>query len=248
MVWAAMSGVKLLDLFSGIGGFSLAAQWVWKDKLDIVGFCEIDQYCRKVLKKNFPDTTIYNDIKTLSGFSFNNVDIITGGFPCQDISQVGRGEGIEGERSGLWSEMHRVISEVRPRFAIIENVPMLATRGGTRIINDLAKIGYDAEWQTISAKQVGAWHQRERIWIVAYANGKRLQRLVSRSQTSKRSNESVGLCNRISEQSGWNAQPRVCRVANGVSNRMDRLKGLGNAIVPQIAYYIFSKIKQMEIL
>ena len=158
----------MLDLFSGIGGFSLAAEWVWGDDLEIVAFCEIDKYCRKVLNKNFPSVPIYKDIKELDGEAFKDIDLITGGFPCQDISVAGKGAGIEGARSGLWSEMHRLISHIRPRYVIIENVPMLTVRGGTRVISDLAEIGMDAEWQIVGADDVGAWHRRKRIWIVCY--------------------------------------------------------------------------------
>ena len=158
----------MLDLFSGIGGFALAAQWCWGDELDLVGFCEIDKYAQKVLNKNFPGVTIYNDITRLDGEDFKDIDLITGGFPCQDISQAGKGAGIDGERSGLWTEMHRIISEVRPRFALIENVPMLIHRGIDRVLCDLTQIGYDCEWQIIGADEVGAWHRRKRIWICAY--------------------------------------------------------------------------------
>ena len=161
--------MRVLDLFSGIGGFALAGQWVWGDDHEIVGFCEIDKYCHKVLNKNFPGVPIYEDIQQLNGKDFNDIDLITGGFPCQDISVAGKGAGIEeGTRSGLWFEMLRIISEVRPRFALIENVPMLTIRGGTRVVADLTKIGYDAEWTIIGADDVGAWHKRKRIWIVAY--------------------------------------------------------------------------------
>jgi DNA (cytosine-5)-methyltransferase 1 len=160
--------MRILDLFSGIGGFSLAAEWVWGDELEIVGFCENEPYPQKVLKKNFPGVPIYKDIKELDGEAFKDIDLITGGFPCQDISVAGKGAGIEGARSGLWSEMHRLISHIRPRYVIIENVPMLTVRGGTRVISDLAEAGYDAEWQIVGADDVGAWHRRKRIWIVAY--------------------------------------------------------------------------------
>ena len=166
--------MRVLDLFSGIGGFALAGQWVWGDDHEIVGFCEIDKYCHKVLNKNFPGVPIYEDIQKLNGKDFKNIDLITGGFPCQDLSVAGRGKGLideetgEKTRSGLWFEMLRIISEVRPRFALIENVPMLTIRGGTRVIADLTKIGYDAEWTIIGADDVGAWHKRKRIWIVSY--------------------------------------------------------------------------------
>ena len=163
--------MRMLDLFTGIGGFSLAASWVWGNELDLAGFCEQDAYCGKVLKKNFPDVPIYPDIKELRGEWFQGIDLITGGFPCQDISVAGKGAGIDGDRSGLWSELCRIISEVRPRYALIENVPMLIHRGLERVLLDLTEIGYDAEWQVIGADDVGARHKRKRIWIVAYSQG-----------------------------------------------------------------------------
>lgn len=163
--------MRLLDLFSGIGGFALAAQKTFKEDLEIVGFCEIEDYARRVLSKNFPGVPIHEDICKMDGNNFKDIDLITGGFPCQDISISGEGKGIKnGTRSGLWFELHRIISEVRPKFALIENVPMLTRRGGTRVISDLTSIGYDCEWQVISAAEIGARHLRKRIWIVAYPN------------------------------------------------------------------------------
>ena len=131
---------KHLDLFSGIGGFALAARWAG---IETVGFCEIDKYAQKVLQKNFPGVPIYEDVNKLNGSEFKDIYLLTGGFPCQDISIAGKGAGIEGERSGLWSELFRIIGEVRPKYALIENVPALTFRGGTRVIGDLTEIGYD---------------------------------------------------------------------------------------------------------
>ena len=274
--------MRMLDLFSGIGGFALAASWVWKDELDIVGFCEIEEYAQKVLQKNFPEVPIYQDVQELKGKDFKNIDLITGGFPCQDISIAGKGAGIEGERSGLWSEMCRIISEVRPKYAIIENVPMLIHRGLERVLCDLTKIGYDCEWQIIGADDVGAWHKRKRIWIVAYSNrfrkNKQQSRIRSKSIQSIRKNPNtlrqkisnssssrrkIGLSkeryrkerdtkkfiNNSNRQRGrkakhnWTTEPSVGRGANGIPNRVDRLKGLGNAIVPQVAKLIMERIK-----
>ena len=243
--------MRLLDLFSGIGGFSLAAKWVWGENLDIVGFCEIDDYCEKVLNKNFPMVKVHKDIKELNGKKIKEIDIITGGFPCQDISCAGNGEGIEGERSGLWSEMFRIIGEIRPRFVIIENVPMLTIRGGVRVISDLAKIGYDSEWQTISAKSVGAWHKRDRIWIIAYSNSDRLQGWNIKNQEpsnkgkSKESNLEKLDCTKQWRQENLFSESLFCRKINGLSYGVDRLKGLGNAIVPQVAEVIMKRIKKL---
>lgn len=129
------------SLFSGIGGFETGAEWVG---IETLWNCEIEPFQRSILKKHFPNTKQYEDIKELSNPGY--VDIISGGFPCQDISIAGKGVGITGSRSGLWSEMHRVIREVRPRYVIIENSPMLLVRGFERVLCDLSKTGYDAEW------------------------------------------------------------------------------------------------------
>jgi len=267
--------MRMLDLFSGIGGFALAAKWVWEDEIDIVGFCEIEKYAQKVLKKNFPGVPIYEDITKLNGKDFKNIDLLTGGFPCQDISIAGKGAGLEeGKRSSLWFEMHRIIREVRPRYALIENVPMLTIRGGTRVIADLAEIGYDASWTIIGADDVGAWHRRKRIWICAYPEVKWTGE--SREPDKKKriegshKTQSYRFCEDVPdtakprlEGSGperklsrgqerlspkrsperWAVEPNVGRVAHGIPNRVDRLKGLGNAIVPQVAALIMERIK-----
>ena len=165
--------LKLLDLFSGIGGFSYAAE-------KIVGgykttqFVEIDPYCQSVLRKNFPNTPIHDDIKTFSAKQ-GQFDVFTIGFPCQDLSVAGRQRGINDEtRSGLFYESIRLLRTVRPRFALFENVRNLLSHGKgetfQEVLFQIAKAGYDAEWSVISAKDLGACHLRERIWILAYTN------------------------------------------------------------------------------
>ncbi len=308
----------MLDLFSGIGGFKLACDWVWGKESNCVGFVEIDKFCQKVLKKHWPDVPIYDDVKT---FKYDGkADLITGGFPCQDISIAGKGVGIEGNRSGLWSEFKRIISEVRPQFALIENVPALTFRGLDRVLCDLAEIGYDAEWQCISAAEVGAWHKRERIWILSYpkhntnranfrpsAEKERLQSIdrttgctgmpcgtsdkipdserntegttfgpkinegrsnhkpyngygmgdefgnsseIISNTTNKRLERQVsenkfsrGQQGLLAECDWWAVEPELGRVAHGIPNRVDRLKSIGKAIVPQVAFIIMQKIK-----
>lgn len=160
--------LTVLDLFSGIGGFSLGLEKSGGFKT--IEFCEIEPFCRKVLNKHWPGVPIHDDIRTLSrptGYA----DVICGGFPCQDLSYAGKGAGINaGTRSGLWSDYARIIGEVRPRYIIVENVAALLTRGIDRVLGDLAQIGYDAEWHCIPASAVGAPHRRDRVWIVAYPN------------------------------------------------------------------------------
>lgn len=162
--------LRLLDLFSGIGGFSLGLER--SGEFETVAFCEIDHYCRRVLAKHWPKVPRYEDIRTLDAGRLAAdgiaVDAVCGGFPCQDISEAGSGDGIEGSRSGLWREYARLIGEIRPRFVIVENVSALLGRGLSRVLGDLASIGYDAEWRSIPASVVGAPHLRERIWIVSY--------------------------------------------------------------------------------
>jgi len=271
-----------LDLFSGIGGFALAARWAG---LQTIQFVELDQYCQRVLKKNFPDVPIHDDVKTLDGAQFKDIFLITGGFPCQDISIAGKGAGIDGERSGLWTELFRIISEVRPRFALVENVPALTFRGGTRVIGDLTEIGYDCEWQIVGADDVGAPHRRKRIWIVAYSNSTRWEKREGKTtspvlRTQQHRGEDVAesnstgcqtwSSNRMGTEHGsrrnerlppgasgtpedrsrgrWKPEPSVGRVAHGIPKRVDRLRGLGNAIVPQVAYEIIHAMQGDECL
>jgi site-specific DNA-cytosine methylase len=164
--------VNVLDLFSGIGGFSLGLE---RAGMRTAAFCEIEPYARAVLRKHWPNVPCYDDVRTLTSERLRAdgivCDVICGGFPCQDISSAGRGAGIDGERSGLWSEYARIIGEVRPRYVIVENVAILLARGLDRVLGDLALIGYDAEWDCIPASAVGAFHRRDRIWIIAYPNG-----------------------------------------------------------------------------
>ena len=165
--------LQVLDLFSGIGGFSLGLERT--GGFQTVAFCEIDPYCRRVLAKHWPDVPCYDDVRALSAERLAAdgiaVDVICGGFPCQDISTAGKGAGLAGERSGLWSEIARLVGELRPRYVLVENVSALLGRGMGRVLGDLAALGFDSEWHCIPASAVGAPHRRDRIWIVAYPNG-----------------------------------------------------------------------------
>ncbi|MDX1950304.1 MAG: DNA (cytosine-5-)-methyltransferase, partial [Rickettsiales bacterium] len=167
--------LTVLDLFSGIGGFSLGAERAgWRT----VSFCEIDKFCTEILKKRWPEVPIFDDIKSLTAEEIykkvdSKIDVICGGFPCQDISVAGKKAGITGSRSSLWKEFARLINEIKPKYAIIENVANLRGNGLITVLQDLWQIGYDAEWHCIPASAVGAPHRRDRIWIIAYPNSQR---------------------------------------------------------------------------
>ena len=164
-----MTKLRLLDLFSGIGGFSLGLER--SGGFETVAFCEIEPYCRKVLARHWPQVPCYDDIRSLTGDTLRRdgiaVDAICGGFPCQDLSYAGKRAGLEGARSGLWSEYARLIGELRPRVVIVENVPGLLSLGMGTVLGDLSALGYDAVWDCIPASAVGAPHRRDRVWLIA---------------------------------------------------------------------------------
>ena len=167
--------MKVLDLFAGIGGFTLGLE---RAGFETVAFCEIDPFAQKVLNKNWPKVPIYDDVKEITAARLKadgiGVDIITGGFPCQDISVAGKQEGLKGERSGLWSECARLLGDIRPRYAIFENVRNLLNGNNgdwfRQVLWEISTIGYDVEWHCIPASALGAHHKRDRVWIVAYRN------------------------------------------------------------------------------
>jgi DNA (cytosine-5)-methyltransferase 1 len=160
--------LNVLDIFSGIGGFSIGLEAVG---MQTVAFCEINPFCRKILTRHWPSVPIFSDITTIDKKDLKAlppIDVIAGGFPCQDISVAGKQKGIEAKRSGLWKEFARLINEIRPKYAIIENVANLRSQGLISVLQDLWEIGYDAEWHCIPASAFGAPHRRDRIWIIAY--------------------------------------------------------------------------------
>lgn len=300
------------SLFAGIGGFDLGFERAgFKTSWQV----EIDPYCQKVLAKNFPEAERFGDIRECGIHNLKPVDIICGGFPCQDISNAGLRAGIEGERSGLWKEYARIIRELRPKFVVVENVAALLGRGMGVVLGDLAEIGYDAEWEIISAADVGAPHLRERVWLLAYpqrsewrkgkssgderdrnhagwpkassesgvsgANGgagnvaypkseqcersrntwdrrirfaDRSEELADASRSGRKEQHTAtvavaegfdtGRADSIRRSEWWAVEPNVGRVAHGIPKRVDRLRGLGNAVVPQIPEMIARRIKQ----
>lgn len=234
--------MKVLDLFSGIGGISYGLELTGGFRT--VAFCEIEKYPQLVLKKHWPDIPIYSDVKTLSKARLQadgiSVDVICGGFPCQDLSVAGRGGGLEKARSGLWWEFHRLIKEIRPHWVIIENVSALRSRGLDQVLRSLAEIRYDAEWHCIPASAVGAPHRRDRIFIVAYSTCKGLEGWQKKRKPYfiwQRLQQQLERCS-DSYRKLWAFEPNVGRVANGIPKRVDRLKCLGNAVVPQIPMLI----------
>lgn len=216
-----------LDLFSGIGGFALAAQWAG---FETVAFCEIEDFPRKVLEKNFPGVPIHRDIRDLDGEEYAGIDLITGGYPCQPFSTLGKRAG-ENDTSHLWPEMRRVIRQARPTWVVAENVAGHISMGLDDVLDDLEDIGYSARAVVIPAVAVGANHRRMRVWIVANST-------------------ELGLGDNIQEQGynapahfwgkweEWEIKPTIFGENDGIPNRVDRIKGLGNAIVPQVAYEI----------
>lgn len=224
------------SLFSGIGGIDLGFD---RAGLKCAWQVEIDPFARKVLTKHWPEVPKHDDIRT---FQPTPVDVVAGGFPCQDISNAGKRVGIGGERSGLWSEMFRVVCEARPKFVVVENVAALLTRGMGVVLGDLASIGYDAEWFLLPAGALGAPHFRCRVFIVAYA-GMVVSDACVFSDSCKDWRERWGHGNTCDRTQEWyvyreGCEPSVPRVAHGVSSRVDRLRGLGNAVVPQVAEWI----------
>lgn len=252
--------LKVLDLFSGIllGGFSLGLERT--GGFETVAFCEIEEFPRKVLAKHWPEVPQYHDVTKLTGDILKrdgiSVDVITGGFPCQDLSLAGKRAGMgEGTRSGLWSEIVRLIGELRPRYIILENVAALLSgpteqRGGWfgRILGDLAECGYDAEWENIPAAALGAPHRRERVWIVAYPKCARLSGGVFKFIDPKTIFSTEKCCGRFGYPIGpaWYSEPKLAELDDGVPGNVDGSIAAGNAVIPQIPELIGNAILQAE--
>ncbi|MBF8642303.1 DNA cytosine methyltransferase [Pseudomonas luteola] len=228
-----------LALFAGAGGGILGGHLMgWRTVCAV----ECDAYAAQVLAQRqndraLPAFPIWSDVCSFDGRPWRGlVDVVSGGFPCQDISIAGNGKGIDGARSGLWREMARIIGEVRPGWVFVENSPMLVGRGLAMVLGDLAELGYDAEWSCLSASDCQAPHQRDRIWIVAHSSSQGLS-LTRSKQTGKNGRKAGRMpppgCR-------WPSEPDVGRVANGMAHRVDRLKALGNGQVPRVAATAFT--------
>ena len=227
--------LRELALFAGAGGGILGGKLLgWQTVCAV----EQDGYAASVLVarqndgclKPFP---IWDDVCTFDGRPWRGrVDVVSGGFPCQDISSAGKGAGISGQQSGLWKEMARIIGEVRPQFAFVENSPLLVSRGLGVVLGDLAEMGYDARWGIIGAHHVGAPHRRNRIWILA-------TNPYSDSQSALPINAKMASASSLKRTGWWKVEPSVGRVADGVAHGMDRLRAIGNGQVPLVAANAF---------
>jgi DNA (cytosine-5)-methyltransferase 1 len=236
--------------FSGIGGLELGLEWTgeFQTKWQI----ENDEYASRVLSKHWPGVKRYSDIRDV--VRPEPVDLICGGFPCQDVSIAGARKGLGGKRSTLWSEMFRLVCEVRPRWVVAENVPGLLSSDNGRffgnILRDLAGAGYDAEWKTISAKSIGAMHRRERIFIIAYSvvPGRDGFKSVKCLFTSSEKTQPINSHQIVGTWMELEGNRMRLRNDNGISIGMERerLRILGNAVVPQVAQKVGEMILAYE--
>jgi len=296
--------MRFISLFAGIGGFDLGLE---RSGHECVGQVEIDSYCLKVLTKHWPNVPKHGDVRTFQGTEFGGYDLLVGGYPCQPFSNAGKRAGKDDERH-LWPEVRRLIQATQPRFVLLENVSGHLSLGFGEVLEDLAESGYDAEWDCLPASSVGAPHQRDRLFIVAYPDGisraerqpRRANQLLPRAGQGLRGREGEGQARHEPRGSGedvaypndqrpqgsengsvvkelgdarheptgsgatssrqqppmaakgarlggaWSPEPDVGRVADGIPSRVDRLRALGNAVVPQVAEWIGHRLKAIE--
>jgi DNA (cytosine-5)-methyltransferase 1 len=239
-----MTTLTVGSLFAGIGGIELGLEWtggfrtVWQ--------VERDEYCRKVLARHWPKAQRFDDVRTVGAHNLTPVDVITFGFPCQDVSWANAdGDGLDGERSGLYREAIRIIRELRPEYAVMENVSALLARGFGAVLGDLADSGYDAEWSCVSACAVGAPHMRQRVFLVAYSD-----REHGRSRVWDTAPRTIGALPPIHgaprSRSGWRARlanpSALYGGADGVPFGSQRNRAIGNAVVPRVAEVIGERL------
>ena len=261
-----MPGLNLTigSLFSGIDGLGLGLEWAGLGR--VIWQAEKDEYCLKVLEKHWPNVKRYTDVKEIKSENTKKPDLICGGFPCQDVSAAGKGAGLSGSRSGLWYEFLRIVDELCPEWVVVENVASGAHRWVDFVRGDLERQGYATFPIPLSAQVVGAWHLRRRIFVVAHHNsGRKLQpERVDKNQREWLSNCDRDVSNthqaRCDGGTGtraelpggeksthcdwWAFEPDVVRVVHGLSKRVDRIKALGNSVVPQCAQVVGEFIKQ----
>lgn len=233
-----MTKLKVLDLFSGLGGFSLGLQN--SGHFEPAAFAEIDPYCQRVLARHWPKVKIYGDVRLINASVLNRDGIairaICGGFPCQDVSSGGAGAGLQGSRSGLWFEYARLIDELRPDLVFVENVAALLGRGLDQVLGFFASIRYDAEWHCVPATALGYPHERDRVWLVAYPS-------ILGRQEGFWHPEGWGrrLWHRLRDRpSSWaiaanddEVRSRFLRIVDGLPDRVERIGALGNSVIPE---------------
>lgn len=233
------------SLFSGIGGLDLGLK---RAGMRCIWQCEIDPFARRVLAKHWPGIPCYEDVRSIDG-DVERPDLLCGGFPCQDISSSGGKAGIRGTKSGLWFEFSKVIRLLRPRFVLVENVSAILSRGMDTVLGDLASVGYDAEWHCLSAADFGSPQGRDRCWIVAHADGRGFPvgaecdrpRAILEGRL-----DDDGLA--LAQRRAGEAPSRIRRMGHGVPHGVDRLRVLGNAVVPQVAQFIGERILAADAL
>ena len=239
------SEAVVLDLFSGIGGLSLGLTWAG---MRAGAFCESDPFCRRILARHWPGVPIYADVRRLDARKLCDdgvwPDVICGGFPCQDASLAGRGAGLAGARTGLWFEMARLVGECRPGWVVAENVPGLRSRGADRVLASLEALGYRCWPLVVGAVHAGAPHRRRRLWLVAQAiaadpAGPGLE---MRQRAAALAPPSL----QAERRGRWPAEPGLPRVDDGFPGRVDRVRALGNAVVPDNAAMIGRAIRRAQ--
>jgi len=238
-----------LALFAGAGGGILGGKLLgWRTVCAV----EWEQYpaCVLAARQNdglLPSFPIWDDVQTFDGKPWRGiVDVVSGGFPCQDISIAGKGDGLDGERSGMWREMARIIGEVRPQYAFIENSPMLTSRGLGTVLADLAKLGFDAEWGVLGADNAELPHKRKRIWVLgSNTNGQRKQRVFKQKISTFKGLPRINDYGVDKNEQGLRSilSPGLCRAFNGFPGQVDRLKAVGNAQVPRVAKFAWETLK-----
>lgn len=256
---------KIGSLFSGIGGFEYGIESAIENSKTIWQV-EENKSCQAILKKHWPQADLFDDVRSVGAHNLQYVDILTGGFPCQDISAANpRGRGLHGEKSSLWWEAWRITRELRPRVIIVENSSILSIRGLSVVLGSLASIGYDAEWATLRASWFGSPQRRDRCYIIGYPCGVLDDRQTitdtnkerSRAQDAIRARRATVDAHDNTRISGYwkerEAPAPICRVDNGISrelypHRRKRIEALGNSIVPQIAYFLGKRIYESGLL
>ncbi len=233
--------LNVLDLFSGIGGFAAGFHRIG---FKTVAFCESSPFARAVLAKTWPEIPCYHDVRNLTARQMRSdgvagIDVVCGGFPCQDISAAGQGAGLDGVRSGLWREMLRLVTECRPGWVVVENVPALRIRGADRVLDGLEAAGYACWPLVVGAAHAGAPHRRQRVFVLAHADGTGLEERLRRT-TRPAPVMPAQRCR------GWPVEPGVGRMADGVPARVDRLRALGNAVMPDVTEMIAQAIVSVQ--